>query len=159
MPAAARTILFWLLMAALAVVLWKISSSGQGGNAAPGSSMSYSDFMAQVDKNNVASIRLAESPATAEVHGQLRQPPDKFQTTVPKETIPALTEELRKQGVPIDVSEVKTTGWIELIINLSPFVVILAIWIFMIRRMRPRLSPGPPAESTASTIPTNRPLG
>jgi len=159
MPVVMRTILFWLLMLALAVVLWKMAQQGQGRPSSPSSSMSYSDFMAQVEKNNVASIRLVESPSTAEVEGQLRQPPDKFQTTIPKETIAALTEQLRKEGVPIEVSEQKKRTPEDLAIDISIFIALLGLWFYQVMRRRAGSRPNPTTPSTTPTIPTNRPLG
>ncbi|MFZ0980562.1 MAG: ATP-dependent metallopeptidase FtsH/Yme1/Tma family protein [Candidatus Acidiferrales bacterium] len=149
------------MMVALAAVLWKMANTEKAsGPNGPASSMSYSDFMTQVDKNNVASVRLLESPATAEVEGQLREPREKFRTTIPKETIPALTDQLRKQGVPVDVSEDNSVSWPRLLVNISPFLIILALWILMIRRRwrGTRSGQNPPAAPTTS-IPTNRPLG
>ncbi len=162
MPAELRTVLFWLLMVVLAAVLWKMANNGKGsGPSAPPSSLKYSDFMAQVDKNNVSSLKIVESPATAEVEGQLREPQERFRTTVPKETIPALTDRLRKQGVPVEVSEDNSVSWPRLLVNILPFLIILALWIFMIRRRwrGTRSGQNPPATPTTPTIPTNRPLG
>lgn len=162
MPVALRTVLFWLMMVALAAVLWKMADkSKSSGPTEPSSSMSYSDFMAQVDRDNVASVRLFESPATAQVEGRLRQPQEGFRTTIPKETIPALTDQLRKQGVPVEVSEDNSVSWSRLLVNILPFLLILALWIFMIRRRwrGTKSVQNPPATPTTSTIPTNRPLG
>jgi len=162
MSATARTILFWVLMVALAAVLWKMADNGNApGPSEPFTPMSYSDFMAQVDKNNVGSAKIVESPATAAVEGQLRDPQERFRTTIPKETIPALTEQLRKQGVSIEVSEEKRTSNRDLIVNLAPFFVILALWIvtFMMRSRRNRPTQNPPPVSPTPTVPTNRPLG
>ena len=160
MPAALRTVLFWVLMLVLAIVLWKMSSNSKSAASEAPSTMSYSDFMAQVDKANIMSVKLLESPATAEIDGQLREPQEKFRTTIPKETIPALTDQLRKQGVSIEVTEVKDVRWLTLVINLSPFIVILAIWIYMMRnRMIRRSGQNTPPASTTPAIPTNRPIG
>ena len=66
-----RTVLFWLMMIALAFVLWQMASRPDSQKSA--SAMSYSDFMSQVDKNNIASAKLVVSQDTAEIQGQLRQ--------------------------------------------------------------------------------------
>jgi len=162
MPAALRTVLFWLLMVVLATVLWKMSSSNRsaGSGGPPSPEMSYSDFMGQVDKDNVSSVRLLESPATSEVQGELRDSQQKFRTTIPKETIPTLTERLRKQGASVEVSEENNVGWTRLLANLAPFILILAFWVFMMgSRLRGnRPVQNPPAAPTP-TVPTNRPLG
>ena len=160
MPVALRTALFWLMMVVLAAVLWKMANTDKGpGSSEPSSSMSYSDFMAQVDKNNVSSVRLIESPATSEVEGQLREPPERFRTTIPKETIPALTDQLRKQGVRIEVSEQKKISGLNVIVDLLPFFIILVLWIYLVRRKWVRSRQNSPTAPSTATIPTNRPLG
>lgn len=155
-----RTLLFGVLMIALAAVLWQMSSKSNGKET-PGASMSYSDFMNQVDKDNIASARLIESRDTAEIRGQLREPPQSFQVAIPKEVIPSLTDRLRKQGVPIEVSEARQTGWRDVFINIAPILVILAAWIsMMIRKRRGSASPPTSPENPVGTVlPTNRPLG
>jgi cell division protease FtsH len=146
----ARTVIFWVLMIALAVVLWQMSPKKTAPAAA---AMTYSDFMAQVDKGNVSQAHLYESPSTAEVQGQLRQPPSGFRVTISKETIPDLTDRLRKQGVNVQVSTLQNSGWKATLVNLGPFVLILAIWIFLINRRNRRLGAQPPANAP------NRPIG
>jgi ATP-dependent Zn protease len=153
-------VLFWALMCLLAVVLWQMASKDKSGAPANSFSLiSYSDFMAQVDKNNVSSVRLLESPATSEAEGQLREPPDQFRTTISKETIPVLTERLRKQGVRVEVSENNSVTWPRLLVNISPLLGILALWIFMARRRWRRNRSVQTSPAATPTIPTNRPLG
>ncbi|MFY9690457.1 MAG: ATP-dependent metallopeptidase FtsH/Yme1/Tma family protein [Candidatus Acidiferrales bacterium] len=163
MSAAVRTILFWFLMLALAVVLWQMSSKQKGaGNNASAASMTYSDFMAQVDENNVSSVKILESPSTAEVHGQLRQPAASFRVTIPKESIPDVTQRLQKQGASIEVSTAQDSNWRTTALDIGPIFLIVLLWIFARRRSRSgsiRNPPASPTTSTVPTIPTNRPLG
>jgi hypothetical protein len=98
-----RTFLFWLMMVALAAVLWKMAN--KSSEPAVGHPMSYSDFMNCVDQNDIAKVKLIESQSTAEIQGQLRRPPRNFTLTIPKETIPDLTERLQKQGTAVNVVE------------------------------------------------------
>jgi 2-C-methyl-D-erythritol 4-phosphate cytidylyltransferase len=160
MSITARTILFWLLMVALAVVLWQMASKDRSGAPAGSSStISYSDFMDQVDKSNVRSVKILESSSTAEVEGQLREPPQNFRVTVPKEVIPTLTDRLRKQGASIDVSTAKGADSRSTIINLLLIIVVVALWIFSMSRRRGGPKRNPPASPATPTVPTNRPLG
>jgi ATP-dependent Zn protease len=144
MSPVARTILFWVIMIALADVLWQMSSR-RGSVSSPSEAMNYSDFMSQVDANNVASARLLESAAAAVVQGQLRQPAQHFKVTIPKEVIPELTERLRKQGATLEVAEVANDDKISLLIRFSPILIIVGIWIFMMRRKGNR--PGPSSQA------------
>ena len=150
MPSTTRTILFWSMMIVLAVVLWQMASKSP--HQTSGQTMSYSDFMDQVDKNNVATARLYVSPSTAEIQGELRQPAQSYKVTSPKEVIPELTERLRKQGARVDVSGISPGNWQSLLINVSPLIVLIGIWIFMLKRVQGRAAQTPPGE------PANRPL-
>lgn len=143
MSSTVRTILFWVMMIALAMVLWQMAS--RPTNQKPSSAMSYSDFMNQVDKHNVGSAKLLVSQSTARIQGQLCTPLENFIVTIPKEVIPDLTDRLRKQGATVEVAEVGDSNWIHLLINLSPILLIVGIWIFMMRRMRNRRVPPSPA--------------
>jgi ATP-dependent Zn protease len=165
MPTAVRTILFWFLMVALAVVLWQMASkdkdsgTGDSGSAA---SMNYSDFMAQVDENNVSSVKILESRSTAEVQGQLREPSSSFGVTIPKESIPELTQRLQKQGASIEVSSARDSNWRTTALPVVPIILIIVFWIFVrsgSRGRSMRFPPTNPTTSTTPTIPTNRPLG
>ena len=156
--ATVRTVIFWVMMIALAFVLWKMANDNAPAKPAP-SAMSYSDFMANVDRSNIQSAKLLESPATAEIQGQLREPARSFSVTVPKEVIPDLLEQLRKQGATIEVTEVpaqRKTTLPEMLINFSPILLIVVLWIVMFMRQQKRqTAPNPPQAGT----PTNRPLG
>jgi len=139
-----RTVIFWLMMIALAFVLWKMANDSGPAKPAP-SAMSYSDFMANVDRDNIKSAKLLESPATAEIQGQLRDPAHDFTVTIPKEVIPDLTEKLRKQGAVLEVAAVtptKPVRWPDMLVNLSPVLLIVGVWIYMMRlRMNKQKAP------------------
>ena len=131
-----RTLFFWLFMLLLAVVLWKMSSTRPDSGRRD--ELNYSDFMQQVDKNNVASAQLLMGQSTSRVRGALREPGKQYSTTVPKEVIPDLTERLRKQGVPVTVSEAKDSTFVSAIFNFAPLVLLVFFWIFMMKRFRDR---------------------
>ena len=145
-----RTLLFWVMMIALAVVLWQMASKTGNDKSSP--QMSYSDFMSQVDNNNVSTAELFDQKDTAEIDGQLRQPAQKFRVTIPKEVIPDLTERLRKQGVVIRVSSSSRPSWEDLTLNLAPFIVIVGIWAMMMRQMKAK------RERATMGGPSNRPI-
>jgi len=145
-----RTILFWVMMIALAVVLWQMASRPSNGKSSP--QMSYSEFMSQGDNNNVSTAELFDQKDTSEIDGQLRQPSEKFRVTIPKEVIPDLTERLRKQGVVIRVSSSSRPSWEELTLNLAPFIVIVGIWAMMMRQMKAK------REQATMGGPSNRPI-
>jgi len=130
-----RALLFWLLMVLLAVVLWKMSSTPRQ----EGRELSYSDFLGQVDKQNVRDVTFYFGENTAIVTGTLSSTGERVRSEIPKEAIPNLTTELRKQGVSVGVREGSTRGeWKGLLLNMLPLVILVIFWIFMMRRMGQR---------------------
>jgi ATP-dependent Zn protease len=126
-----RTIFFGVFMLVLGALLWKMASWQVGDE------LKYSDFMQQVDKNNVASAELLMGQNTSRVRGTLRAPAKRYSATVPKEVTPDLTERLKKQGVPLTVSKRK----IQLpgaILNYAPLILLIVFWIFAMNRIRGR---------------------
>ncbi|MGC2422662.1 MAG: ATP-dependent metallopeptidase FtsH/Yme1/Tma family protein [Candidatus Acidiferrales bacterium] len=147
----ARTLLFVSLMVALALILWKTHSSNSGTTEHP-ASMSYAELMNQVDQNNIASAQVALAQNTAELRGTLRQPPQDFDVTIPRDVLPDLAERLRKQGVSIQVTGQRQDDLRRFLFNFAILPLVVIFWIFMMYRARAKKSPAPNA-------PANRPLG
>ncbi|HEV3254978.1 MAG TPA: ATP-dependent zinc metalloprotease FtsH [Candidatus Acidoferrales bacterium] len=136
MNSTVRTILFWLLMILLAVVLWKMASSG--GQSAREIEPTYTDFLDQVAKGNVSEVTVYLSQVSAEVQGEYRQPSgQKFRgVTVPLTTLSDLTKQFQEKNVRINVKEVKSPDWVTFLLNAAPLVLLVAFWIFMMRQMQ-----------------------
>jgi ATP-dependent Zn protease len=145
-----RIVLFWVLMILLATVFWYVKDERSSQTVQV---ISYSDFMQQVDLKHVSSAKFYTSESTADVQGLFRQPPQAYKVTIPKEVISPLIERLRNQGVPIEVGTEANVSWPRFIVNISPFLLLLGVWILMLRRKRNK-----PASSAPSEL-SNRPLG
>ncbi len=129
-----RLLLFWLMMILLAVVLWKMASTPES----KAREISYSDFQAQVEKQNVRDVVIYPRANTAAVHGTLRSTGERFRTVIPKEAIADLNSQLRKQGVQIEIGETSRADWTSLFFNMFPLVLLVVFWIYMMRRMQKR---------------------
>src|SRR5712692_8258832 len=118
----------------LGVVLWTmVSRSGQANKE---QDLSYSEFMAYVDKGNVKDVTLYLSPNSYEAQGQLREPEGKFRVTIFKESAQDLAKQLRDKGVRISIKEVTRGDWITLLVNAAPLVLLVGFWVFMMRQMQ-----------------------
>ena len=131
---AAKTILVWLFIILLAFVLWQVftpkNTSGRTQET------TYGEFMANVDQNKIKEVTLNLSANSYDIDGEYREPDQKFHVTIFKEAAPDLVKELRDKGVRINVKEVSHGDWLSILINLLPFVVLFALWVFMIRQMQ-----------------------
>jgi cell division protease FtsH len=143
-----RTLLFWVLMVLLAVFLWQMVS--KNGPSDQGSKLSYSDFMNQVDANNVQTANVGVAQTTADVSGKLRQPEVTYRSTIPRDTLTALLDKLRKAGVDVQVSQEKT-GAANFVIGIAPIILLVGLWLFMMR-MRMKQGSNPPNQPTPGAL-------
>ena len=135
MNSTARTIIFWMFMFLLAVVLWRLASTGN--QSAREKEVNYTEFMQSVEKGNVVEVTIALSPVGARITGQFKEPSVKFRgVTVPKENLPELTKTLREKGAIITVNEESRNDWFTALVYIGPVILIALLWIFMIRQMQ-----------------------
>ncbi len=134
MNSTVRTVLFWAMMIALAFVLWEMAS--RGGPAAKEDEPSYSNFLAKVDSGNVKDVSIQLSPNSAELQGEYRDGSKFRGVTVANTAITDVTKVLQDKGVLYNYKEVKEANWVSLLINFSPILLIVGIWIFMMRQMQ-----------------------
>jgi len=150
LPRTVRTVVFWTVLL-LAFVLWKMANTGDS-NRTPEQELNYTEFMQQVDQKNVASAKFYASRATSVIHGTLREPPDRYRVTIANEQVRGATDQLRSEGATIQV--VAGTTWIEFLVNIAPFLLIVVFWIYVLKRRHPK-----PPQPTAPGGIENRPLG
>jgi cell division protease FtsH len=122
------------MMIALAVFLWKMASNG--GPTTKEDEPQYSNFVAKVDGGNVKDVSILLSPNSAELQGEYRDGTKFRGVTVANTAITDVTKILQDKGVPFNYREVKEANWVSLLINFSPILLIVGIWIFMMRQMQ-----------------------
>jgi cell division protease FtsH len=137
----ARAIIFWLCMVLLAVVLWKVASTGGPSNKEP--EPSYSAFMSELQKGNVSSVNILLSQESAEIQGEYKQKDPTSQSkkfrnvVVPSASLPDITKQLQNEGAAITVKPVSRNDWTAtMLFNLLPLALLVAFWIFMMRQMQ-----------------------
>jgi cell division protease FtsH len=148
-----RTLLFWFIIIALALV-WQGTRSFT--NTTYGQQISYSDFLQQVDKHNIATATLVLSQNTAEVHGNLREPDREYRTVVPRASVSDLTDPLRNSGVNVEVS--RMPSWTGELLNFAPLLILVGLWIFIMVMKRILGNRTSPPTNPSITMPSNTPL-
>jgi cell division protease FtsH len=130
-----RSLLPWLL---LPVLLLVVLLQWPGRAEVP--AITYSQFAAQLDQGNIASVEVV-----ADAHllrGSLHRPAEidrrtvsRFQTVLPFTDPAPLVGRLEAKGVPIEGKESGST-WSGLIASLLPWLLIGAFWLLILRQMR-----------------------
>jgi cell division protease FtsH len=89
-----------------------------------------------VDSGNVKDVSIQLSPNSAELQGEYRDGSKFRGVTVANTAITDVTKVLQDKGVLYNYKEVKEANWVSLLINFSPILLIVGIWIFMMRQMQ-----------------------
>lgn len=118
----------------------------------PAADLSYSRFKAELARDRVASVRMSGERVTGNFRDAVEFPAEegmapvgylRFETVLPPVADPELLPLLEKNGVEIEAqASEKTTFWGSLLISLLPWVLIIGVWIFVLKRMRESNSPG-----------------
>ncbi|HVZ82881.1 MAG TPA: ATP-dependent zinc metalloprotease FtsH [Terracidiphilus sp.] len=132
MNSTVKTIMFWVFILICLMLLWGVvSRSGNlGGKDAE---VSYSDLLSKADAQQVNDVVIQGT----ELHGHLKSDPkDQFHTTIPQNA-DTLINKLYASKTSVTLKDPQNNGFLfQLLINLGPIVLIVAIWFFMIRQMQ-----------------------
>ena len=130
-----RSLLPWLLLPVLLLVVL-LQLPGRAEVPA----ITYSQFAAQLDQGNIASVEVV-----ADAHllrGSLHRPVEidrrtvsRFQTVLPFTDPAPLVGRLEAKGVPIEGKESASTGS-GLVVSLLPWLLIGAFWLLILRQVR-----------------------
>jgi cell division protease FtsH len=123
-----KTLIFWVVLICVAVLLFAVVRTGQGPKE---QTISFTDFMQKVQADEVKEVTITGN----EVHGLYKNPNLGLQTFVPS-NYPNLYDLLIAKGVNVKIKDASSGNWISLLVNASPFIVLLAFWIFMMRQMQ-----------------------
>jgi len=124
-----KTIVFWVVMLATALLLWQVVKTGSPTRERE---LSFTQFMTDVEQGNVAEVTIY---GNNEVRGQFKRDDMRLKTVVPAD-YPDLIRILREKEVIITVKESSTSSWVSILLNASPFLLLIGFWIFMMRQMQ-----------------------
>ena len=128
MNSTVKTIVFWLVIVLAGVLLWQVVKGANSG--AKEREINYSEFMSQVDQNNVTEVTVVGN----DVRGKLKNDKAAFHVVVPP-NYSEMYKPMRDHGVNITVKDANGGSYTWLI-NLLPFVLLGALWFIMIRQMQ-----------------------
>ncbi len=123
-----KTLIFWVVLLCLMVLLFAVVRTGQGRRE---QQLTFTEFMAKVQEGQVKDVSINGS----EVHGSFQNPSLGLHTYIPI-NYPDVYKQLQDHGVNVEIKDSSSGNWVSILINLSPFIVIFAFWIFMMRQMQ-----------------------
>ena len=111
----------------LIVALFNVFSSGK--NLSSTNEVSFSEFMTQVEKGNVSSVRLDGEKIT------VKDPSgNTYQVIQPAGA--SIVNQLQASGVEIQAVKQEKSGLMSSLSLWLPFILIIGIWIFLMNRMQ-----------------------
>ncbi|PYS00556.1 MAG: cell division protein FtsH [Acidobacteria bacterium] len=127
MNSTAKTILFWILILATAVLLYQVVQHTSTGRDQV---FPFSRFLEEIDRNNVKEVTIADS----EIRGHLASG-ESFKTVIPME-YPELINMLRDKHVQITGEKPSQSPWLAALVSWAPFLFLIGFWIFFMRQMQ-----------------------
>jgi cell division protease FtsH len=125
-----KTIMFWVFILICLMLLWGVVSRGAGMGKEP--EYSYSDLLDKIEAGLVQDVTIQGT----ELHGHLKATPkEQFHVTMPNST-DSLTKELHSAHVNTTFKDPQSNLLLPILFNVGPFVLIGAIWFFMLRQMQ-----------------------
>ena len=129
-----KTIIFWVVVVCMAVLLWAVVNHG---HSKPDQALNFTEFLNDVDAGN---IRNATIDGT-QVKGDYVNGRQTYHTTVPT-TYPELYTKLKDKNVTMTINDSSASGWLSMLVNFSPIILVVGFWIFMMRQMQSRRQQG-----------------
>jgi cell division protease FtsH len=110
------------------VLLFAVVRTGQTPKA---TELTFTQFLDKVQEGGVATVEVNGS----EVHGTFQDRTRTFHTYIPP-NYPNVYDLLKDKKVDMTIKDTSSGNWVSILLNASPFIVILAFWIFMMRQMQ-----------------------
>ncbi|EEW24434.1 ATP-dependent zinc metalloprotease FtsH [Rhodobacter ferrooxidans] len=123
----ARNIAFWVVLFLLILALFNLFSNGTGTSAAR--SLSYSEFIAQVDAGKVASVTL-----DGEKISVMGSDGARYVTIKPLDE--NITDRLIAKNVEVRAEAQEQSGFLSVLGVWLPFLLLIGIWVFFMNRMQ-----------------------
>jgi len=125
-----KTIIFWVIILACLVLLWNVvqKNTGMGKDK----EVPFSQFLSEAQAGQVSDVTVVNS----EVHGHYRNDAkEQFHTTVPA-NYPDMYKILQDNKVSTTIKDTSGNGWVNILIQFLPLLLLGLLWFFMLRQMQ-----------------------
>jgi cell division protease FtsH len=122
-----KTAVFWIVILCAVVLVWMAVRTGRGN---PPKNMAVSDFVAAAQDGKVKDVTITGSDAQGTLVDN-----STFHTQIPPNDS-EIWKILRDKGVKYNYKESAGNGWIGILFNAIPVLILLGLWIFMMRQMQ-----------------------
>ncbi|MGD1157479.1 MAG: ATP-dependent zinc metalloprotease FtsH [Terriglobia bacterium] len=128
MNSAVKNIIFWIVMAVTALLIWAVVKSSTGERVRD---LTFTEFTNEVNKDNVRDVTIVGTDVT----GTFKKDNSHFKTTIPA-NYPDLYKTLQDKNVNVIIKDNSGSSWMTWLANGLPMILILGLWIFIMRQMQ-----------------------
>jgi cell division protease FtsH len=112
----------------MAVLLWAVVNHTHGKNDR---ALNFTEFLNDVDGGNIKTATVDGSTVKGDyVNGR-----DLYHTVIPI-GYNDIFKQLRDKNVIVTVTDSSASGWLSMLVNFSPIILVVGFWIFMMRQMQ-----------------------
>jgi len=122
-------VIFWLVIACLVIILYTVVKPGNKKAEQP---LTFSQFLTAVEAGKIKTVQITAN----EVKGSFVDETEGTLRTLIPSNYPDVYKMLREKNVNVEIKEASNANMISLIINSIPFILLLALYFFMIRQMQ-----------------------
>ncbi len=127
MNSAVKNIIFWVVMAVTALLIWAVVKSSTGERV---QDYTFTQFMNEVNNSTVRDVTISGTDVT----GTLKKG-EKFRTTIPS-NYPDVYKALQDKNVNVNIKDTSGNNWVTWVANGLPMILLLGLWIFFMRQMQ-----------------------
>jgi cell division protease FtsH len=130
-----KTIVFWVVIAICAVLLWELIRTGQAGPK--DKAINFSQFQSDVNQGNVKEVSITvTATGVMDVTGKYKNDNSGFHLDAPA-NYPDMIKTLTDKGVVMTFHDGSSGGWmVQALVEWAPLIVIALLWFVMIRQMQ-----------------------
>jgi cell division protease FtsH len=125
---AVKNIIFWVVMAVTALLIWAVVRSSTGERVAD---LTFTEFTTRVNKDEIKDVTIAGTDVT----GTFKKDNSHFRSTIPS-NYPDLYKTLQDKNVNTVIKDNSGNSWMTWLANGLPLILILGLWIFIMRQMQ-----------------------
>jgi cell division protease FtsH len=123
-----KTAVFWVVIIMMVVLFWTMMSRQKSRQDVQ---LSYTNLMNDVNAGKIKTVTITGN----DLHGNYKEDNQDLKAVIPTNH-QALDDAMLKAGVDIHYNKEGSSGWVSLLVQAIPFVLLLAFWIFMMRQMQ-----------------------
>ena len=128
MNSAVKNIIFWVVMAVTALLIWAVVKSSTGERV---TDLTFTELVTRVNKDEIKDVTIAGTDVT----GTFKKDNLHFRSTIPA-NYPDLYKTLQDKNVNTVIKDNSGNSWMTWLANGLPLILILGLWIFIMRQMQ-----------------------